>query len=180
MNIKGMLKPVLVLFFICLLTTAALAGTNMLTKGKIQENAAMAEIEARQQVLPEADSFETRGEYAEGLSASGETVGYVFVTETKGYGGTIRVMTGINTSGSITGVSILEHSETVGLGANVEKADFSNQFQGEIPENGFTVVKTDPSAGEIAAVTGATISSNAVTNAVNQALALYQSVKGGD
>ena len=180
MNAKEMFKPVLVLFLICLITTAALAGTNALTAGKIEENSINTEIETRKNVLPEASKFEERDDYVEGFSEDGKTVGYVFVTEAKGYGGTIKVMTGVNVNGSVTGVSVLEHSETVGLGANAAKSSFVDQYKGSIPDSGFTVTKSEVSAeGEVAAVTGATISSRAVTNAVNQALELYKSVKGG-
>ena len=180
MTVKDMLKPVVVLFLICLLTTAALAGTNALTKDIIAENARAEEVAARQRVLPEAVDFREQDTYVEGLDASGAVAGYVFVTETKGYGGTIRVMTGIDISGTVTGVSILEHSETVGLGANTAKPAFTDQYKKAAPEGGFQVVKGAASADrEISAVTSATISSRAVTRAVNDALEQYNSLKGG-
>ena len=55
-------------------------------------------------------------------------MGYVFETEASGYGGKVKVMTGIDAEGAITGVVILSHDETPGLGANAEKPDFLNQF----------------------------------------------------
>ena len=107
-------------------------------------------------------------------------MGYVFETEASGYGGTVSVMTGIDTEGNITGVVILSHDETPGLGANAEKPDFLNQYLQPAPEGGLSVIKYQaPSQGQIEAMTGATVTSTAVTNAVNQAIEQYYEVKGG-
>ena len=126
-----------------------------------------------------ADSFEEADGYYVG-KANNETVGYVFQTEAKGYGGAVKVMTGISAGGQITGVVILEHSETPGLGANAEKASFTDQFKQTAPEKGITLVKNKaPSDGEIEAMTGASITSRAVTNAVNEAITKYNTVKEG-
>ncbi len=66
-------------------------------------------------------------------------MGYVFETEASGYGGKVKVMTGIDAEGAITGVVILSHDETPGLGANAEKPDFLNQFLQQSP--GWKVIK---------------------------------------
>ena len=156
---KDILKPALILFVICLVVTALLAGTNLLTKDKIAEQSALEAEQSRKVVLSDADSFEEADGYYIG-KANNETVGYVFQTEAKGYGGAVKVMTGISTDGQITGVVILEHSET--------------------PEKGITLVKNKaPSDGEIEAMTGASITSRAVTNAVNEAITKYNTVKEG-
>ena len=162
---KDILKPALILFVICLVVTALLAGTNLLTKDKITEQSALEAEQSRKVVLSDADSFEEADGYYVG-KANNETVGYVFQTEAKGYGGAVKVMTGISADGQITGVVILEHSETPGLGANAEKASFTDQFKA-------------PSDGEIEAMTGASITSRAVTNAVNEAITKYNTVKEG-
>ena len=117
---KDILKPALILFVICLVVTALLAGTNLLTKDKIAEQSALEAEQSRKVVLSDADSFEEADGYNIGKE-NNETVGYVFQTEAKGYGGAVKVMTGISADGQITGVVILEHSETPGLGANAEK-----------------------------------------------------------
>ena len=175
---KDILKPALILFVICLVVTALLAGTNLLTKDKIAEQSALEAEQSRKVVLSDADSFEEADGYYIG-KANDETVGYVFQTEAKGYGGTVKVMTGISADGQITGIVILEHSETPGLGANAEKASFTDQFKQAAPENGITLVKNKaPSDGEIEAMTGASITS-AVTNAVNEAITKYNTVKEG-
>jgi len=156
---KDILKPALILFVICLVVTALLAGTNLLTKDKIAEQSALEAEQSRKVVLSDADSFEEADGYYIG-KANNETVGYVFQTEAKGYGGAVKVMTGISADGQITGVVILEHSETPGLGANAEKASFTDQFKQTAPEKGITLVKNKaPSDGEIEAMTGASITS---------------------
>ena len=169
---KDILKPALILFVICLVVTALLAGTNLLTKDKIAEQSALEAEQSRKVVLSDADSFEEADGYYVG-KANNETVGYVFQTEAKGYGGAVKVMTGISADGQIT-------SETPGLGANAEKASFTDQFKQTAPEKGITLVKNKaPSDGEIEAMTGASITSRAVTNAVNEAITKYNTVKEG-
>mgnify|MGYP004554097749 CR=1 FL=1 len=91
---KDILKPALILFVICLVVTALLAGTNLLTKDKIAEQSALEAEQSRKVVLSDADSFEEADGYYIG-KANNETVGYVFQTEAKGYGGAVKVMTGI-------------------------------------------------------------------------------------
>lgn len=176
LNAKSVLVPTAILFVICVAVSAALAGTNLLTKDRIAQAAAQKAEESRMVVLPGAEAFEEQDGHYVG-TAGGQAVGYVFETESKGYGGTIKVMTGISTEGEITGVVILSHGETPGLGANAEKESFRDQFKQPVANNvgGISVVKFQaPNEGEIQAMTGATITSNAVTNAVNQAITDYQ------
>ena len=178
MNIKEVIKPAAILFVICVAVSAALAGTNLLTEDRIALAAAQKAEESRMVVFPGAESFEERDGHYAGLDGAGQSVGYVFETEGKGYGGTVKVMTGISTEGSITGVVILSHSETPGLGANAEKESFRDQYKEQPVGNltgGIRVVKFQaPNEGEIQAMTGATITSTAVTNAVNAAIEQYQ------
>lgn len=176
---SAVLKPALTLFVICLVVTALLAGTNLLTKDQIAEQERITAEESRRIVLSEAEAFEEAESCYIGTSG-GETVGYVFETEAKGYGGTVKVMTGIDVEGNITGVVILSHSETPGLGANAERASFTDQYKQAAPEGGITLVKNKaPAEGEVEALTGATITSRAVTDAVNAAIEQYNAVKGG-
>ncbi len=184
MNIKEVIKPAAILFVICVAVSAALAGTNLLTADRIAQAAVQKAEESRMVVLPEAEAFQEKegedGTHYIGLSKEapeGVVVGYVFETESKGYGGTVKVMTGINTEGNITGVIVLSHSETPGLGANAEKETFRDQYQQPVANltGGIQVVKFQaPNEGEIQAMTGATITSTAVTNAVNLAIEQYQ------
>ena len=84
-------------------------------------------------------------------------------------------MTGIQVDGSVSGVELLSIDDTPGLGMNAEKEDFRAQFHQE-----FEVIKSgEKQDGQIMAMTGATITTQGVTDAVNEALALYETVKGG-
>src|SRR3712207_8052036 len=91
------------------------------------------------------------------------------------------MMVGITTDGKVSGIKILSHSETPGLGANAETPQFSGQYKDK-PAKELEVVKGTASAdNQIAAITGATITSKAVTKGVNEAIEFYDSkLKGGD
>ena len=178
MKIKPMevLRPTAILVALCVLITGAVAGANELTKDQIAQQQALKAEESRKIVLPEAEAFEEcdyNGEftYYIGQSADGEQVGMVFETSAKGYGGDVKVMTGVSFAGEVTGVVILEHSETPGLGANAEKENFREQYVGLSAFGDIEVVRYQTPVGQqIQAMTGASITSRAVTDAVNQAL----------
>ncbi len=188
LNVKEIVKPAAILFAICVIVSAALAGTNLLTEDKIAEQASLKAEESRKLVLPGAESFEEvelpadwEGSPVYEGTANGTTVGYVLETTAKGYGGDIKVMTGFSESGDITGVEILSHSETPGLGANAEKEEFREQFKMEKPVlyGPLEVVKyQEPEPGQIEAMTGATITSKAVTAAVEQAQTDFYAITG--
>lgn len=183
-SIKEILVPTIALFIFCLVATALLAGTNMITKDKIAENAVQTEIASRGAVLPEGKSYsdtviaDNGVTYCIGYDAEGNEAGYVFTTGAKGYGGTVSVMVGMDTEGNITGVEILSHSETPGLGANATKADFKERFIGK---NGALTVNKNSNEGQnVQAITAATITSNAVVKAVNLATETYNQIAGGE
>lgn len=170
--------PTAVLSIICIVVTLALSSTNMLTENKIAtlaeqtQNEAMSKlIEADEYPIQTASLSSGKIDYNTAVK-DGETIGYIFVVDTKGYGGTVSVMTAVNTDGTIAAVEILDASnETPGLGQNVTKQDFFTQFT-NLTDN-ITVIKGGTASSdnnEINAVTGATISSKAVTKAVNEAL----------
>ena len=189
---KDIFVPTITLFVICLIVSALLAGTNALTKDAIAENEIKKAQDAMFAVCPEAASFEgEKGlevEVYKALDESGEVIGCAIPVASKGYGGDVSVMVGIATQGEtalgkVTGVEILSHSETPGLGANAANESFLKEYKQDITASGFSVVKdgTGGGDGRIDAITGATITSNAVTNAVNEALNIYSSlVEGGE
>jgi len=186
---KDILIPTVTLLVICVVVSALLAGTNALTKEPIAQNELKKSQEAMQSVCPDAVSFEgEKGleiEAYKALNESGEVIGYAIPVSSKGYGGDVSVMVGISSvdGGMVTGVEVLSHSETPGLGANAANESFRNQFEQDAPSDGFSVVKdgTGGADGKIDAITGATITSNAVKNAVNEALNIYMSLyEGGE
>ena len=186
LSLKDTVKTALPLFLICVIIAGALGMTNELTKEPIAAMEAAAEQAARQEVLPGAVAFEaiqvSGAEFAPDAAydSSKNLIGYIVVTTGTGYGGTLKVMTGFNLEGEISGVSVISQNETVGLGTKCEKEEFRDQFKQEVPKDGFVVYKSGaaPDNG-IEAITSATRTSNAVVSAVNTAIELYQTVSKG-
>lgn len=184
---KEVLVPSVSLFVISLIVTLLLAVTNNITAPLIEKLSVETEIETRKTVLADASYFDdenktvtldgTEYTYCVGLDAEKNVVGYIFTTSTKGYGGEVKVMTGVSADGKVTGVEALSLSETAGLGMNAKNESFRNQYIGKSGEIG--VAKNSPKENEIQALTGATITSSAFTDAVNIALELYSVVTGG-
>lgn len=125
----------------------------------------------------------------EAKDASGSILGYIFnVTTKKGYGGDIQLTVGIQADGTVNGYSVLSINETAGLGMNAKaNADWAAQYSGKKVDH-FEVVKNGtgnmnaPAEDNpaIDAISGATITSKAVTGAMNSCLAYFQSLEGGN
>ena len=179
---REVVKPAITLCAICLVITLLLAATNLLTRNKIAEINKQTESASRQTVLPGATSFEDSADASYAIGKKGnEVLGYVFTTKTKSYGGDMSVMTGIGKDGRITGVTILSINDTPGLGLNAQNDSFRNQYKQAAPEKGFEIIKSgNVKDGQIEAMTGATITSKAVTTCVNDAVKAYQKVKRGE
>ncbi len=179
--IKEIVIPAVVLFIIATVCTALLAGTNLLTKDKIADLAVQAENEAKSAVI-DAQSFSDAKEingniYYEALDENGNLVGYVFNVSAKSYGGVLTCMVGISEEEKVTGVEITTISDTPGLGMKATAKDWLDQFIGK--GSGILVNKNSSSDTEIQAITSATITSQAVTDAVNSAFGVLSQVKGG-
>lgn len=182
---KAILIPTLSLFLICLVVTAALALTNNVTAEQIAANNQQSKEESMQTVCPEAKTFEEviPDVMYKGVDDGGKTVGYAISTATQGYGGQVKVMTGI-ADGSIIAVDVFyNNDETPGLGKNTSDKSFRDQYNG-LSVNEDIAVNKDSASGNaqtVDAVTSATISSRAVTKAVNDACQLYkENVKGAE
>ncbi|MGN0551429.1 MAG: RnfABCDGE type electron transport complex subunit G [Acutalibacteraceae bacterium] len=189
---KAVLLPTAILIIICAVIAGLLAGTNALTKEPIAKQDEQKAQQTREIVMPGAGQYkelalENTGDFdaVEDCYAAygkdGELLGYTMTASENGYGGPVQVMIGIDArTDSVSGVAVLSHSETPGLGANAQKTDFTDQYKQKIPESGYSVIKNaEPKEGEIQALTGATITSNAVTKAVNSALDLYENALKG-
>ena len=168
---KEFVVPTLVLTLICLFATAALAATNSVTAPIIKEANERAAQEARVKVLPEADSFTPiQMEGIEGLVdiyKADNGAGYVVTTEASGYGGLIRVMTGITSDGAISQCTVLSQSESPGLGTRVAEEPYLSQYPGKTRElEGVDVIS------------GSTTSSKAFELAVDTAFQAYEQAAG--
>lgn len=119
-------------------------------------------------------------EVAIAKDASGSDMGYVItVTSHEGYGGDIQISVGILADGTVKGIEMLSISETAGLGMKATEADFKDQFKDKQVEK-FSYTKSGEEGDDkIDALSGATITTNAVTNAVDSALVYFQNVLGG-
>jgi len=194
MSKGGFMKDALILFAITLVAGACLGGVYEITKEPIEAAKLAAKEEAFRTVLADADSFAlddysdalakanaevsglgfgnvTVDECATGLDASGAPFGYVVTATSKdGYGGNVTVSVGITSEGEVKGIEFLTLAETAGLGMNAAQPEWKAQYADKTVEK-FTVTKSGASAdNEIDAISGATITSNAVTGAVNSAL----------
>ncbi len=188
-SVKEIIVPAIVLFAICLVSTVLLGFTNKITAPQIAQLLIETEEKSRAQVLPEAENFDDgtavtyEGNdyvYFTGTDNTGKIVGYTFTTSAKGYGGDVVIMTGVDTHGSITGIAPLELNETAGLGMNAKKDFFRQQFVGKSGIIGVSTASKKAANG-IDALTGATITSKAVTGSVNLALELFDAnVVGGE
>lgn len=181
---KDILRLGGILFAICAIAALALGITNNITTPIIEERNIQANNALRQEVLSDAQEFkliEDRSndivsEVYEGLK-NNQIVGYTIKSLPKGYGGTIEVMVGISIEGNITGVKIGNNSETPGLGSKATEAFFRNQFNNKNISTPLTVVKGSTSdESNIVAISGATITSNAVTTGVNAAMDMYKEI----
>lgn len=180
-NREDIIKPVGVLLAICIIIPLALSVTNKVTAKKIAE-LENENSKKNMQSLVSADDFEkcSNGgiEYYTAIKG-GDTAAYIFTESAKGYGGNVSVMTAVKPDGTIAGVAILDVSgETPGLGQNAAKESFYSQYAGL--KKGVSLLKNGAKAenNEVDAVTGATITSTAVTRAVNAALDDFEKVKG--
>ena len=180
-SIKEIVIPAIVLFIIATVCTTLLAGTNLLTKDKIADLAIQAENEAKSAVIDAqsfSDSKEINGNiYYEAFDEKGNVIGYVFNVSAKSYGGVLTCMVGISAEEKVTGVEITAISDTPGLGMKATAKDWLDQFIGK--GSGILVNKNSSSDSEIQAITSATITSQAVTDAVNSAFDVLSQIKGG-
>jgi len=154
----------IVLCVIALVAAVLLAGTNFVTKDRIERIALMEQNASRIAALPDALVFEeVQEEPIDGIDScylgtkqDGTEVGYVVQTTVKGYGGEIEVMLGVDMQGVVTGMTAggSNFSETAGLGTRVREEAFTSTFIG---------LTSTPIANEnVETLSGATVSSSAV------------------
>ena len=190
-------KAAVNLCVIALIMGLALSGVYAATKQKIADQELAKNAASYQEVLAQAQSFTSDADITAaidalggepydasnrtyvnqvvvGQDADGQTVGYVVsVTSGKGYGGNITLSVGIDAEGKVEGIAFTELNETAGKGSRAEEPEFRDQFAGVLTD-AFTLMTSGASSdGEINAITGATVTSSAVVNAVNTALAFY-------
>ncbi len=169
---RYILRLTLTLLLITAVTAALLGLVNELTGEKIDTLTREKAEKAMQEVLP-AQSYEELPAEADGIAAvyRADDAGYVIRVSVNGFGGAIDMMVGVDPSGTVTGISVISHSETASLGANCTREDFRSQFVGASGE-----VAVTKDGGQIEALTGATVTSRAVSDGVNLALRYVKEV----
>mgnify|MGYP002869144769 CR=1 FL=1 len=188
---KAMFKDALILFAITVIAGVLLGAVYQITKDPIAAQEQKAKENACREVFMQADHFkQARGFEEDGptavilnnypqesidncqsaLSESGDILGYVLtVTTHEGYGGDIQFMMGVTNDGTLNGISLLSISETAGLGMQAEDV-LVPQFKDKNVSS-FTYTKNGSvKDSEIDAISGATITTNAITNGVNAGL----------
>lgn len=171
-NAKFIIKLALILFTISAVCVFALALCNNLTKDTIYKINLENEEVARKEVL-EAEVFEKSdfdGEEEVYIGKNGdETVGYAIKVSPKGFGGNIDMMVGIDAEGKVSGISIINILETPGLGSKANDDKFLSQYV-SLSDNIKVIKSGIAKENEINAISGATVTSTAVTDGVNEAL----------
>ena len=162
--------------FVLLLITVVVAGllgvVNQLTADKIAENTAKKANSAMEAVLP-SPSYEKLDITKDGITEAYKAEnGYVVRLNAGGFGGAIDMMVGVSLEGTVTGISVIAHSETASLGAECTRPDWQSQFVGA--SDGLQVTKD---GGTIDALTGATVTSRGVVDAVNRAVEFVKEVQ---
>lgn len=159
------IKSIVVIVCICLVIAVAMAAINLVTAPKIEEANQKAEKEALRIVLSDAIDFEkVEGEYAETVTAvyrDTGNLGYVVMLSTKGYDSSnpMKIAVGFDSNGTILKCHVVScNGETSGIGTKVANEDFLNTFVG-----------TDSSLYGVDTISGATISSSAMIEAVSDA-----------
>ena len=165
---------------IMLIAALCLGATDMLTREPIKQQRAAVEEELRRAVIEQlgevtfekldlpGDAPETILGIYKATSSGGE--GYVFALSKSGFGGPISMMVGILADGTVSGVRIASHTETPGLGAKAEDEAFYGQYAGKDAQSLSVIKSGETGSNEIAAITAATVTSQAVTDAVNAAI----------
>jgi electron transport complex protein RnfG len=179
------IRPAVTLFITAVITIAALSVVYNYTLEPIQVQRFRKQEAAMSAVLPQASDFrEIPAEKSGSIVAiyealnGGVLAGYVVALSPSGYSGNIDLMVGISLPDErISGMRVVRHSETPGLGALATREDFYRRFDNRalVP---LAVVRTTPGEHEISAITSSTITSRAITNAVNEAIEWYRSGGG--
>ena len=199
------IKDALALTLITRVAGVTLGGVYEITKDPIAKQEAQAKAEAYEQVFTDAAAFEAvemddtltktirdqldqEGYKAQSIEEvmraedqSGETLGYAFtVVTSEGYGGDIQFSMGVQNDGTLNGISILSIGETAGLGMNADTPAFKDQFVGKQVEKLQYTKNGATQDDEINAISGATVTTNAMTNGVNAGLCAFRVMEGGD
>lgn len=187
-NVLPMLMPAIVLTIISVVIAGVLAVANHFTAPVIAKNAEKATNDALALVVPMANEFKivekpeestNENDIYVAYSEDGKEIGYAVSVSPLGFGGNIDIIVGFSMDKTISGIEIVNSSETPGLGSKASDKEFKSQFLEKTPP---LAISKNAESGKntISAISGATITSKAVTSGVNTALTELNNYLGGN
>lgn len=164
----------------CFISGAVIAGTYYVTAPIAAQKAIELKNDSMKSLVKDAEGFKPVNGKTDWYAAEkgGQPIAYIIPAETKGYGGAIKMLVAVGKDGKVIDYNIVSANETPGLGDNASKPKFRDQFKGKTVEN-LEVTKDPSQTDKIQAMTGATISSRAVTKGVKEAVEQYKEFAGG-
>lgn len=175
------------LAIICGVAAGGLSVTYCLTRETIEKQIIEKQLKAAKEVLPEVkmnEDFKEREDLYDKLKSEfpgvdkvfegyrdDEVIGYAVQMLPRGYGGPVTMVVGIGLDGNTTGISIVSHGETPGLGSLIEDPEWQKQFKGKTKSDQLEVKK------DIDSISGATISAKAVAKGVKDALGVFDLIR---
>ncbi|MEY8762254.1 MULTISPECIES: RnfABCDGE type electron transport complex subunit G [Clostridium] len=164
----------------CLVSGLIIACVYYITAPVAAQKKVQIQNDTMRELVSNADDFKTINGKKDWYAAKkgNKTIAYVVPAVTKGYGGDIDMLVAVTADGKVIDYSIQTHNETPGLGANATKDPFKGQFKNKTVDN-LKVTKDKSDKKDIQAMTGATITSRAVTNGVKKAVQQVTTFTGG-
>lgn len=177
---NSVFKVAINLVLACLVSGLIIGVVYFITAPIAVEKNELLKVQAMKELVSDAESFDAVPNKEQWFEAKkdGKVIAYVVPSESKGYGGAIKMLVAVSADGKVIDYNILSSNETPGLGDNAAKEPFKSQFKGKQEEN-LLVVKDPSNKDNIQAMTGATISSKAVTLAVKNAVNEVTEFTGG-
>ena len=163
MKVKALSEfyPILAVTVVVFIAVAILAGMDSLTRDMIEYQKELKVQRMLNEIFPDMTSYTSEGDIYI-ISADGTEIGFAFLAVGKGYGGDIDILVGLEDETTLKGIAVIAHAETPGLGDKILAPDFTDRFVGvDIAD-----VAVPDEGGKIDAITGSTISTKAVIDAV--------------
>ena len=166
MKVKALSEfyPILAVTVVVFIAVAILAGMDSLTRDMIEYQKELKVQRMLNEIFPDMTSYISEDDIYI-ISADGTEIGFAFLAVGKGYGGDIDILVGLEDETTLKGIAVIAHAETPGLGDKILIPDFTDRFVGvDIAD-----VAVPDEGGKIDAITGSTISTKAVIDAVRTA-----------
>lgn len=164
----------------CFMAGIIIAGVYFFTSPIAAQKNVMLKNNSMKALVKDADNFKPVAGKADWYEATagGKTIAYVIPAEAKGYGGKIKLLVAVSPDDKVIGYDVVSHNETPGLGDGTSKDFFKERISGKAVQN-LKVVKDPNNKDDVQAITGATISSKAVTGCIKSAVEEVAAFKGG-